>query len=832
MKRTSLLYKLLRFPVSWLTRVKAIADHHEEETSAPDHIVYVMRSPSATDLVVARNTCLELGLPDPTTPLILNGKAFDRVLYIEDPKKRLDKAPQDAFRELMAIHQQHKGYNVLMHPIGLFWGREPGREHNEGNTITADIEVPGKWKRFWLVMFSGRNILGRVSRPVSLRTMADSHSGDQDLAHKLTRVARTHFARLRYAVAGPKLLSREEMINELLKSSAIREAILEESRGKRISVQAAEKRARSYLNEIAADYREGLVRFGDHLFTWLWTKLYSGISVKNGETIRKLAQDGHEIVYMPCHRSHMDYLLLSFVIYKEGLVPPHIAAGVNLNFFPVGTLFRRGGAFFLRRSFRGNKLYSTVFREYLTRLFQKGYAVEYFMEGGRSRTGRLLPPKTGMLGMTLQSQLRGVTRPITFVPVYLGYEHVMEVNTYHGELKGQAKQKESVFQIFSMLRKLRNFGHGYVTFGEPLRLSDYLDRSQPQWRDAVTHGAEEPAKPRWMTPVVNHLADVMMKRVNDGAALNPINLAAISLLSAERRSLTREELVEQILAYKALQREVPYSKDIQIPSWSGEEMWQHLVSMEKFEINENQAGEVVSLTQTQAITLTYYRNNILHLFIVPALLARFARRGRKFALTDATAFIDKLFPMLQAELFINRDRQDVGLWVEALCEEFVRQHWITQVTDGEYQIVGREHAGYTQLTLLANASEELLARYAIVLELLQQSDSLSRSDLEKFSEQIAERLGARHGIDAPEFYDKRIFSTLVSVLKEERYITVAEDGSYVGDRGAAIMSDEVDVLLGSQVQRTIRESVKRLLQEREGNKADSGHSETSPERKD
>lgn len=816
MKSTSLLYRILRLPVTWLTRFKAIADQHEEHASAPDHVVYVMRSPAVTDLIVARNICLELGLPDPTTPLVLAGTEFDRVLYIEDPKQRLDKGPQDAFRRLLLMHQKNKHHNVLMHPIGLFWGREPGLEHHEGKTMTADIEVPGKWKRFWLVIFSGRNILGRVSRPVSLRIMADSHSGDQDLALKLTRVARTHFARLRHAVAGPKLISREEMIKELLRNSAIREAILEESRSRKISVQAAEKRARKYLHEIAADYRESLVRFADHLFTWLWTKLYSGISVKNGEIIRKLAQDGHEIVYMPCHRSHMDYLLLSFVIYKEGLVPPHIAAGVNLNFFPVGTLFRRGGAFFLRRSFRGNKLYSTVFREYLTRLFQKGYAVKYFMEGGRSRTGRLLQPKTGMLAMTLQSQLRGVTRPITFVPVYLGYEHVMEVSTYHGELKGQAKQKESVFQLVGMLRKLRNFGHGYVTFGEPLRLSDYLDRAQPDWRESVTYGAEEPAKPRWMTPVVNHLADMMMRRVNDCAALNPMNLAAISLLSAERRSLTREELIEQILAYQDLLKEVPYSKDVHIPTWSGSEVWDHLIGMAKFEVNKNQAGDVVSLTQTQAITLTYYRNNILHLFIVPALLARIACARRIFTLHDAIALVEKLFPMLQEELLINRERADVPFWLAALCEEFERQHWITRMKDGRYQIVSKEHAGYSQLTLLAKASEEILVRYAIVLELLQQSSSLSRATLETFSEQVAERLGARHGIDAPEFYDKRIFSTLVLVLKQEGYICVAEDGGYVSDTATSVFSDEVDELLGSEVRRTIRESVKRLLHESAG----------------
>ncbi|MBL4570982.1 MAG: 1-acyl-sn-glycerol-3-phosphate acyltransferase, partial [Alcanivorax sp.] len=213
------------------------------------------------------------------------------------------------------------------------------------------------------------------------------------------------------------------------------------------SEEAARKRALSYIDEIAANYNSTLIRVLDRFMAWMWNRIYNGIHVKGGDTIRRLAQQGHEVIYVPCHRSHMDYLLLSYVIYKEGLVPPHIAAGVNLNFFPVGGIFRRGGAFFIRRSFRGNKLYSSVFREYLCWLFQKGYPVEYFSEGGRSRTGRLLPPKTGMLAMTVQGMLRDQQRPVSLVPVYLGYEHIMEVATYLKELKGRDKEKESVFQI-------------------------------------------------------------------------------------------------------------------------------------------------------------------------------------------------------------------------------------------------------------------------------------------------------------------------------------------------------------------------------------------------
>ncbi|CUS47584.1 glycerol-3-phosphate acyltransferase [Idiomarinaceae bacterium HL-53] len=811
---TSWFFYLLKWPLKLVTRYKAIADQHDEVPSQPEHVVYVMRSPSAADLVVTQQATAELGLPDPTLPLDVKGRTFPRVLYVEDQRHRLGYDAIQPFTEIMQLHQQYDDLNVLMYPIGMFWGREPGKDKRESKTITADIDVPGKWKKFLLVLFSGRNTLVRVSRPVSLRRMTDQFKGDRNLAQKLKRVARTHFARLRHAVAGPKLTGRAEIIAELLRLPAIRKAIRDEAKAKHISEEKAEAVARSYLKEIAADYREGLVRFGDHFFSWLWTKIYKGISVHNSESVRQLAQDGHEIIYVPCHRSHMDYLLLSYIIYKEGLVPPHIAAGVNLNFFPMGPIFRRGGAFFIRRSFRGNKLYSTVFREYLGRLFQKGYAIEYFMEGGRSRTGRLLPPKTGMLAMTLQGQLRGISRPISLVPVYVGYEHVMEVSTYHSELRGKSKEKESIFHVFGILRKLRNFGTGFVTFGQPVRLSDYLDQVVPNWRDSVTKGTEEPAKPRWLTPCVNQLADLLMQRINEGAAINPINLVALCLLSAERESLTKDELLAQVSAYIKLQQEVPFSAWMQIPEGEvdTEALWQHVREMDKFKVHEDEAGIVVSLDQSQALSMTYYRNNILHTYIVPALIARYARGHQRFTLAALKAFVWKVYPMVQAELFISRSAEEIELYIEALCEEFEALGWLTSC-EGQYQIPARDKAAYVQLVLLANAAGETLARYAVVLELLQQSESLSRNELERCSELVAIRLGARHGIDAPEFYDKKVFSTLVSVLKEQAYIAVAEDGGYQSDERTAALSEEVDFLMGSAIQLTIKDAVKRLLNE-------------------
>ena len=134
----------------------------------------------------------------------------------------------------------------------------------------------------------------------------------------------------------------------------------------------------------------------------------------------------------------------------------------------------------MRRSFKGNALYTMVFMKYLGLMMARGHSIEYFIEGGRSRTGRLLQPKTGMLSMTLRSYLRDPRRPIVFLPVYFGYERLVEGKTYIGELSGKPKEKESVFGMLRTLPALRKrFGKVHVSFGEPIRLDDVLQRHAP-----------------------------------------------------------------------------------------------------------------------------------------------------------------------------------------------------------------------------------------------------------------------------------------------------------------------------------------------------------------
>uniref|UniRef100_UPI003BA1BF9C glycerol-3-phosphate 1-O-acyltransferase PlsB n=1 Tax=Aeromonas sp. 604176 TaxID=2712052 RepID=UPI003BA1BF9C len=447
------------------------------------------------------------------------------------------------------------------------------------------------------------------------------------------------------------------------------------------------------------------------------------------------------------------YLLLSYVIYHQGMVPPHIAAGINLNFWPAGPIFRHGGAFFIRRTFKGNPLYSTVFREYLNLLFAKGYSVEFFTEGGRSRTGRLLPPKTGMLAMTLQAMMRGLDRPVTLVPVYLGYEHVMEVNTYHNELKGSRKEKESFLQVLGILRKLRNYGRGFVNFGEPLTLNSYLSEHIPDWKKHI--GEEE--RPEWMAGTVNNLAELLMTRINGAAAVNGLTLSALALLAAERHALTRDELQAQLNTYLDLLKAVPYSPQSTIPDEGAKTLLDQAMELNKFEVSEDKLGQIISLDRYQAILLTYYRNNILHLFAMPSLVAALIERCEGISRSEIMARCIDIYPLLKTELFLRYEEEELPALVDSLLDALQTQQLIETRDDGYWV----NPANQMRLLLLAESIQETLQRYAIVLTRVLAQPHIEAEQLEADGLMMAERLGTLHGINAPEFFDQKLFSTLI-----------------------------------------------------------------------
>lgn len=457
------------------------------------------------------------------------------------------------------------------------------------------------------------------------------------------------------------------------------------------------------------------------------------------------------------------------MLYHQGLVPPHIAAGINLNFWPAGPIFRRLGAFFIRRTFKGNKLYSTVFREYLGELFTRGYSVEYFVEGGRSRTGRLLDPKTGTLSMTIQAMLRGGNRPITLVPIYIGYEHVMEVGTYAKELRGATKEKEGFMSMVRGLRKLRNLGQGYVNFGEPLPLVAYLNQQVPEWREAID--PIEAQRPAWLTPAVNDIAQTVMVRINNAGAANAMNLCVTALLASRQRSMTREQLTEQLDCYVQLLRNVPYSPDSTVPDMTPEALLEHALSMNKFELEQDSIGEIVVLPREQAVLMTYYRNNIHHMLVMPSLIAAILMQHRELSRAELLRQVTVIYPMLKSELFLRWSTDELGQVLDLLVAEMARQGLLVAEESCLRLSAGR----FRSLQLLAAGVRETLQRYSITFSILSAKPTINRGTLEKESRTMAQRLSVLHGINAPEFFDKAVFTSLVLTLRDEGYISDSGD---------------------------------------------------------
>ncbi|NTS76530.1 glycerol-3-phosphate 1-O-acyltransferase PlsB [Catenovulum sp. SM1970] len=802
---------LIKWPMRLLVSSKVIPEQIQEslDIDLAKPIFYVLRHDSLADILTLQKVCKEQSLPDPLDPVVIQGKSFRRYICLDKLPSILSNQTaatqaEPQVLDLLALHKSQADLDCQLVPAFFAWGRGPGKASNEGEKIFNDKRKPNTFRKTLIVLFSGRHNLVQFSQPVSIRQVADNYGFDKSVAHKLLRVARFHFQRQHLAIAGPRLWQREQLINSLLASDALKKAIEDEAKTKNINISEARETARQYLDEMAADYREGMVRIGEKFLTWIWNKLYHGINVSNAETVRKLAHDGNEIVYVPCHRSHMDYLLLTYVIYQQGLVPPHIAAGINLNFWPVGIMFRRGGAFFMRRSFRGNKLYSAAFREYLAQLLSKGYSIKYYPESGRSRTGRLLKPKTGMVAMTVQSALRGLDRNITFVPVYIGYEHVMEVSTYMQELSGQAKKKESFWQVLGILRKLRNFGQGFVNFGQPIHLTQVLNEQVPEWREDIHPTI--PQKPTWFPNFVNDISQQIMCNINSASALNSVTLTSMSLLAAPNHSLFRDDLESQLsLCVDLLREAAPFSNLTLPPTDNSAKLLAEAIAMDKFQVEENQGhNDIISLSDDNAVLLTYYRNNIIHLYILPSLVASCLLNQNKVTKADLNQQIARLLPLMSTEYFLQISDEQLQTHLTHVLNKLA-QHKLVKLDGDNIYPVAHAKEPYLQLHLLSLYVQETLQRYAIVLATVEQG--LGRIELERQALTHAKQLAQMHSIKGPEFVDKSILSQFVMQLREAGILVTDKDSNLMPGEDFIPLRDTIYELIDGDVLHTIKHPI-------------------------
>lgn len=743
-------------------------------------VLYVLPRQSYTDRLVLEHVCRQQGLPD-IRPLALGDHWLgDNLVYLERPSRRGLSRRSPRLTQAWELLQARPQDDLQVVPVSLFWGRAPGREHSVMQLITVDSwSVVGRLRRLLRVIIHGRQLYMQWGQPLRLREVLGAHQLQQKGAayaiNKSSRLLGLYFRRVRTQVLGPDLSHRRTLVKGLLQSPRVKTAIETQAQQHGISEQKAYQQAERYALEIASNVSYPVIRLLDRFLNWLWNRLYDGVKVHHLERLKNQAGQ-HTLVYVPCHRSHIDYLLLSYVLFEHGLMTPHIAAGINLDMPVIGPLLRRGGAFFMRRSFRDNPLYSTVFNEYLYTLFDRGHPVEYFIEGGRSRTGRTLAPRPGMLAMTLRAALRGTQKPLVMVPVYIGYEHVLEGRTYLGELQGKEKRKESPLDLFRVLNSLRkDFGQVNVTFGEPLHLERFMQTHYPQWRQCD----KEAERPDWLQQAVPALGHELAIRINQSASLNPVALVALALLASPHRALEESVLIAHMQTLVQLQRQAPLSPDIVLPEGTAE-TW--LSTAEKMDIIERVAhpmGDIIRVNESQGVLLTWYRNNVLHLFALPGLIAYLFMNQRQHSRDRLQSQVNLLYPVLQNELFLP--------WQADQLTPEVQQ--MIQVMRDNGLLVGHDHQrlrrppgqtqGMMQLRLLGQLVQPALERGYLLLALLDRAGSnvLTRDMLVEQAEALAHRLAILQGLNAPEYFDARLFRGLIDAMIKQQLLYQNDAGN-------------------------------------------------------
>jgi glycerol-3-phosphate O-acyltransferase len=344
---------------------------------------------------------------------------------------------------------------------------------------------------------------------------------------------------------------------------------------------------------------------------------------------------------------------------------PLIAAGKNLSFWPLGPLFRSGGAFFIRRSFKGAILYSRVFAAYIHKLLEEGFNIEQFIEGGRSRTGKLLMPKLGLLSILLNAYKDGACDDMILVPVYIGYDRVLEEKSYLDELEGGRKEPESLRQVIEARKFLKKrYGKIYIQFHSPISLNELLQQNDTALAEMDSVHQNE---------LCRNLGHRVLHAIGRSTVVTPHGLVASAILNCAAEKFSADSLmpiIETYLRYLASQK-AKLADTLIYDNYHA--IQQALISYVQRKFIEplpgdkdKQASEITYVVRVnKRPNLEYYKNNCVGFFIPAAFtaLAIFEADTFRFSSADLHARYAALQDFFKYEFSYDSD-QTVSSYVD------------------------------------------------------------------------------------------------------------------------------------------------------------------------
>jgi glycerol-3-phosphate O-acyltransferase len=561
---------------------------------------------------------------------------------------------------------------TILIPVAIFRG--PGfrrRESRFATLIYSVQEAPGEARRALTYLWNAEHVRLTLGREIGLQRFVDGQRGENEerIVRRLVRTLQIDLYREERLVLGPALLPRRMVREQVLRDPDLARLTRQLAAQRGVRREKIQKQARAYIDEIAANFNGLYFGVLEFLFNRIWPRVFSGLEVRGLERVAECMKE-HPVVLVPCHRSHFDYLILTYIFHTNYLSPPHIAAGINLSFWPMGPLFRGAGAFFIRRTFADNPLYKMVFRKYLTFLIREGYTQEFFIEGGRTRTGKILTPKLGMLSAIVDAFVQGVRRDLYLVPVSIHYGRIPEEEAYKREVAGEEKPRESLGALLRARSVLsRRYGTAYVNYGEPISLASALGERRERFHAHPDDAAVESERSRF----VQRLGFRLLREVNAVAVVGATSVSATVLLSAPQQAMPLGEFVTVTEALLRILRE------------AGAELTTSLLRNERSGFRESLAwletGSSIERLQdsTQVVlhvpterrqNLDYYKNNIIHFLLLPALVCQGLRQGVQGRTLDA--YVGRWLDLYRWE-FPLPDRvrlaEDVARWEAFLRRE-------------------------------------------------------------------------------------------------------------------------------------------------------------------
>ncbi len=648
-------------------------------------ILYVLPRPALTDLAVLCASAKHRGLPAPEALSAADGDLRQFEFLSQNVGWFLRRSLMHRYPQgLKRAHQlAREGRSVKLVPVSVFWSRSPHHEMSFMKILMSERWTATTRLRRFFQIFLNRKLVHLVFAPaIDLSHLVDVSANPHRELRRTARLLRVIFKNQKLALLGPELSLKRRALSNVLAHPEVRRAIERDSVASGHRLTQSQRRARRLLHGIVSDFSPVTLRWVYGLVAWCWRRAKVTFSIHGLETTRSCAQTAN-LVYLPCHQSHLDYIVLSFLLYEQGLALPHIASGDNLNLPVLGRRLRQCGAFYIRRSFRDDDLYRNVITQYIRLILLRGHSVEFFLEGSRSRSGFLMPPRLGMLQVTLGAAQAPPARPLALIPVRYSFERMLDGETLAHELTGASKQRESWPDLFRGFFRMRSgLGRIGISFGEPFVIDHPSQHQIPE------------------------LAMEVLARINQKSLATASHLLALALLGAPRRRLERNVLESQMALYIEwlnVEEFISLETDAEASIAACER--QGLVEFETF------AGvELANSTQKGDRLLPWHRNNALHALAFPALLALLAVSA-PLEETPAVHVLD-LWNLVAKELHLPKfNRRTYRKWLNEL-----RKRNLIQNQGGAYH--GASYEG-RRLRLLARLLVPTLERHLLLLETAQ-----------------------------------------------------------------------------------------------------------------